>query len=131
MGAGSSDGVPPAHNSTDAAEQDLEAQKIRNNPAGTSEVTEELKEIRLSFKDINPIGPILLVLSRRNNLAILFSSGRCRYLLVCDLHSFCELHRFAVRVQLFLGIYMLSDSCIEVWLRCVADRSGPPCLRDG
>ncbi|KAK7689799.1 hypothetical protein QCA50_006438 [Cerrena zonata] len=70
-----SDGVPPVQKPAGATAEDLEAQKMPNINAGSSKVVEELKEIRLSFKDINPIRPIFLVLSRRNNLAILFSSG--------------------------------------------------------
>lgn len=34
-----------------------------------------VKAIKVSLKDINPFPPLLLILRRRNNLAILFASG--------------------------------------------------------
>ena len=35
----------------------------------------DVKEIRLTLKDVNPIRPLFAVLRRMNNLAILFASG--------------------------------------------------------
>ena len=69
-------GAPPTVKQTELSQRDLEAQKKGNFDIGTSESPHDLKEIRLSFTDINPIGPILIVLSRWNNVTILFSSGR-------------------------------------------------------
>jgi MFS family permease len=40
------------------------------------------EEIKLSFTDINPFPPLLLILRRWNNLALLFSSGES-YTLFC------------------------------------------------
>ncbi|CAL1713464.1 unnamed protein product [Somion occarium] len=55
--------------------KDLEGQTTLGSGDSTGVVTKELKEIRLSFRDVNPIGPVFLVLSRPNNVAILFASG--------------------------------------------------------
>ncbi|KAJ8516988.1 hypothetical protein ONZ45_g5755 [Pleurotus djamor] len=42
---------------------------------GNTDVSTELPDIKLTFKDINPIRPISLVLRRINNLIILLASG--------------------------------------------------------
>ncbi|KAI0927466.1 hypothetical protein AcV5_007999 [Taiwanofungus camphoratus] len=47
-------------------ERDLESQAV---PA------EPVKEVKLSLKDVNPVGPIVHVLRRANNVTILFASG--------------------------------------------------------
>ncbi|EPQ54769.1 MFS general substrate transporter [Gloeophyllum trabeum ATCC 11539] len=52
----------------DPTAKDVEAQN--NAPVPSS-----MKEIKLSFMDINPIPPIILVLRRWNNIAILTASG--------------------------------------------------------
>lgn len=51
-------------------DKDVEAQ----NPEQT-EVAPIINEIKLSFKDVNPIGPIIHVLRRMNNLVTLTASG--------------------------------------------------------
>ncbi|KAI0685014.1 MFS general substrate transporter [Cytidiella melzeri] len=51
---------------------DIEAQTEK--PAADG-LTAEVKEIKLSLTDVNPIPPMRSVLSRLNNLAILFCSG--------------------------------------------------------
>lgn len=131
MDSETSDGVPPVQKPAGATEEDLEAQKMPNINAGPSKVVEELKEIRLSFKDINPIRPIFLVLSRRNNLAILFSSGLYWYLLLISyIYSFQTLcDRVTFCIQLFLSVHMFPNSLTEVWVRCADHRSCPPFLR--
>ncbi|TFY56644.1 hypothetical protein EVJ58_g7508 [Rhodofomes roseus] len=55
----------------DADDRDVEAQATLS----ASEIPAAVKEVRLSLKDVNPIGPMIRVLSRRNNLVILFASG--------------------------------------------------------
>lgn len=44
-------------------------------PATTVASSQAGAEIALSFKDVNPFPPLLLVLKRRNNVATLFPSG--------------------------------------------------------
>lgn len=44
-------------------------------PANAVQTKTELQEIRLSLRDVNPVGPMVLVLRRLNNLAILSASG--------------------------------------------------------
>ncbi|KZT67115.1 MFS general substrate transporter [Daedalea quercina L-15889] len=55
----------------EAGDGDVEARAAL--PA--SETPAAVKEVRLSLKDVNPIGPMLRVLYRRNNVVILFASG--------------------------------------------------------
>ena len=43
--------------------------------AGTDAGPQTVTEIALSFRDVNPFPPLLLILKRRNNIAILFVSG--------------------------------------------------------
>ena len=43
--------------------------------AGTDTGPQAETEIALCFKDVNPFPPLLLILKRRNNIAILFVSG--------------------------------------------------------
>lgn len=63
-----------AEKSISARQKDIEAQ-THVSPPPTEDVTAEVKEIKLSLTDVNPIPPLLNVLSRFNNVAILFSSG--------------------------------------------------------
>lgn len=44
-------------------------------PKDAKEVKAELHEVRLSLRDVNPIGPMVLGLRKYNNLAILTASG--------------------------------------------------------
>lgn len=69
----SSEYTAPGNAITSTVENDLESQSSPHQ--GTSRVGNEVKQIRLSFKDINPFVPIFFILSRWNNLAILISSG--------------------------------------------------------
>ena len=43
--------------------------------ADVAQTKAELQEIRLSLRDVNPVGPMVLVLRRLNNFAILSASG--------------------------------------------------------
>ncbi|EPT02266.1 hypothetical protein FOMPIDRAFT_73914 [Fomitopsis schrenkii] len=52
-------------------DRDIEAQTT----LAASETPQAVKEVRLSLKDVNPIGPIIRVLCRPNNVVILFASG--------------------------------------------------------
>lgn len=55
-----------------AADQpDVEAQTVHE----VSVVAPPIKEIRLSLKDVNPLGPMVHVLRRLNNVTILVASG--------------------------------------------------------
>ena len=55
---------------TQALQDDIEAQ-----PAVPSALA--IKEINLSFADVNPLPPYLWILRRKNNLCILLPSGAC------------------------------------------------------
>lgn len=60
-------------------DRDIEAQTT----LAASETPQAVKEVRLSLKDVNPIGPIIRVLCRPNNVVILFASGKaCTYVRV-------------------------------------------------
>ncbi|KAI0078221.1 MFS general substrate transporter [Panus rudis PR-1116 ss-1] len=65
---------------THTLQKDLESQVVAS---GSQIVSQELKEIKLTLKDVNPIAPFASVLSRPNNVAILctsaliFSIGYC------------------------------------------------------
>lgn len=83
MEKGTSGSVTPVPEPTHATEQ--AAEEMPNGHVRTPEETEELKDFKLSFKDINFSGPIRLILARRNNLVILFSSGQCCHPLVGNL----------------------------------------------
>ena len=50
-------------------DRDVEAQT-------TSGMPQAVKEVKPSLKDVNPIGPMLHVLNRPNNVVILFASGK-------------------------------------------------------
>jgi hypothetical protein len=41
------------------------------------EPSQRMDDITLSLKDVNPVGPVLVVLRRMNNFTMLFASGRC------------------------------------------------------
>ncbi|KAI0088499.1 MFS general substrate transporter [Irpex rosettiformis] len=62
-------------------EDDDEKKPSRDSPdvletrAAVEDVTAEVKEIKLSLTDVNPVPPMLNVLSRLNNVAILACSG--------------------------------------------------------
>lgn len=43
--------------------------------------TPPLEEIKLSIGDVNPFPPLLLILRRKNNIAILFPSGESEFIL--------------------------------------------------
>jgi MFS family permease len=53
-------------------------------PAATVASPQAGTEITLSFKDVNPFPPLVLVLKRRNNVATLFSSGMQRTFVLSD-----------------------------------------------
>ncbi|KZT12154.1 MFS general substrate transporter [Laetiporus sulphureus 93-53] len=61
-------GLPPSN--TSVIEQDMEAQHSSRDKAAPP-----VKEIKLSLTDINPVKPIVHVLSRLNNVATLVASG--------------------------------------------------------
>lgn len=63
---------------SESTKKDLEAQLGQ-----TSDDPKNLGEVKLSLKDINPIGPLVVVLRRGNNLAVLFASG---ILAIIDVH---------------------------------------------
>lgn len=52
----------------------------------SSKVIPSGDEIKLSFMDINPLKPLWLVIRRKNNLAILFSSGKLAGSCPCSYH---------------------------------------------
>jgi len=54
------------------SEKDIEAQIVRSTSEGDTALVQEIK---LSLKDVNPVRPVVVVLLRMNNLAILFASG--------------------------------------------------------
>jgi len=56
---------------TAADQPDVEAQTVHE----VSVVAPPIKEIRLSLKDVNPLGPMVHVLRRLNNVTILVASG--------------------------------------------------------
>lgn len=60
----------------------------------THELTasDPVKEVKLTLKDVNPVGPIIHVLSRRNNVAILFGSGDA-YVSTGFFHTLIPQHR--------------------------------------
>ncbi|OCH91100.1 vacuolar DHA amino acid exporter [Obba rivulosa] len=55
---------------SEATGKDLEAQALPMKRAPSS-----IPDVKLSLKDVNPVGPFVQVLRRMNNLAILFASG--------------------------------------------------------
>ena len=55
----------------------LEPPETSPNHEGKEPVA-DTEEVRLTFRDINPAGPILFILSKRNSLVILCSSGERR-----------------------------------------------------
>ena len=57
--------------------QDVEAQGTPVHDDDT-----DVKEIKLSLKDVNPLRPIVAVLSRLNNFVILFASGTFKFRLM-------------------------------------------------
>ena len=42
-----------------------------------SHFSQTIQDVKLSLADVNPFPPLLKILARSNNLAILFSSGEC------------------------------------------------------
>ncbi|KAF8652853.1 hypothetical protein AX16_004128 [Volvariella volvacea WC 439] len=57
-------------------EKDIDAGAVvRTTTSSTKAVSAELQDIKLTLKDINPIGPQYLVLRRLNNIIILVASG--------------------------------------------------------
>ncbi|KAI0078248.1 MFS general substrate transporter [Panus rudis PR-1116 ss-1] len=52
--------------------EDVEGQKVVSR---SEDISHEIKELRLTLKDVNPIRPFASILSRPNNVAILCTSG--------------------------------------------------------
>jgi len=57
------------------AEKDVEAQQHVQTDISSPKGTPAIHDIKLSLKDVNPVVPVIMVLRRYNNLAILLSSG--------------------------------------------------------
>ena len=67
----------PAHglgNKSDG-EAKVATAETSTGPACTDASPRSETEIALSFKDVNPLPPLLLILKRRNNIVTLFASG--------------------------------------------------------
>lgn len=64
---------------TGTTEKDVEAQTANKCTVAESQISStvprDMQDISLSLKEVNPITPLLMVLRRRNNLAILIASG--------------------------------------------------------
>lgn len=58
-------------------EKDIEAHAEPGHENDVDDAVADVKEIKLTLKDVNPIGPIIAVLRRLNNVVILLSSGGC------------------------------------------------------
>ena len=72
---GSPVGVTPDQSVSNMTRPDLEASETPQSHGDATEAVTGTEGIHLSFRDINPIGPIIAILSKRNNLVILCSSG--------------------------------------------------------
>lgn len=63
----------------DTTEKDFEAQTTSKCTAAetqiSSAVPRDMQDINISLKEVNPITPLIMILRRRNNLAILIASG--------------------------------------------------------
>lgn len=59
----------------DTKEKDIEAHAEPVHENDADDAVADVKEIKLTLKDVNPVGPIIAVLRRLNNLVILLSSG--------------------------------------------------------
>lgn len=62
--------------STDKSQQTSTKKTTEGLEAGMPANSSRTKDITLSFMDVNPFPPVLVVLKRRNNNAILLASGR-------------------------------------------------------
>ena len=111
----SSKGVESGRGSMD---RDVEAQTT----IAASDVPQAVKEIRLSLTDVNPVGPMIRVLYRPNNVVVLFASGRARNHVLCIGRAFTPCFRSPVRVQLQYHLYRVSDISKRVSLRCPRHR---------
>ena len=65
----------PAHELDTKSQGEGEASGSSSGPVAAVASPQAGAEVTLSFKDVNPFPPLLLVLKRRNNVAVLFSSG--------------------------------------------------------
>ena len=65
----------PNQNVSNMTRPDLEAPETPQSHGDATKAVTGTEGIHLSFRDINPIGPIIAILSKRNNLVILCSSG--------------------------------------------------------
>lgn len=69
--------VPPTAGTSlvDISAQDLEGKAAPSREAAV--LAKEMSEIKLTFKDVSPIGPVIAVVSRPNNVFMLLTSGTC------------------------------------------------------
>ena len=82
-----SDTADELGNKSDGEAKDASAEAVSAGLVGTDVRPQVETEIALSFKDVNPFPPLLLVLKRRNNIAVLFVSGMQNNLKVHILQS--------------------------------------------
>lgn len=101
------------------ADKDVEAQTPASEQA---EVAPILNDFRLTLKDVNPIGPIIHVLRRMNNLVILIASGTANNESDHPQSNVAN-YRIDFRVQLFNLVYLFSHAGKQIRVQRPSDRS--------
>ncbi|EED80205.1 predicted protein, partial [Postia placenta Mad-698-R] len=84
-------------------QNDEDRKSDRDVEAQTQTDAVPIKELKLSLKDVNPIGPIVHVLRRLNNLVVLLASGDITYTASRTLAN--EYHYDALKIGLVLLAY--------------------------
>lgn len=109
--------VPPTAGTSvvDVSAQDLNGKAAPSREAAV--LAKELNEIKLTFKDVSPLGPVIAVLSRPNNVCMLLTSG-----MFCSGPSYCapstvSLYRTYFFLLIFDKLYLCPYIIRQVWVQ--------------
>lgn len=87
-----------------------EGQRVTFQDAEAQGSPPDLKEVKLSLKDVNPIPPMWAVLRRLNNLAILFASGESLFNIAWSADAYASLrHNIRRHLQHYLYLFYLFE----------------------
>lgn len=115
--------IPPLDSEKTVASIASAGEHEKSNPEVVS------KEVHLSFRDVNPLPPLLAVLSRWNNIVILIASGTATSHIYHLPDDFCRpvdpsgLRSFRLWLRILNRVYLRSYTFRQVWIQRVADWS--------
>ena len=115
--------VPPTAGTSvvDVSAQDLEGKGAPSRQAGV--LANEMSQIKLTFKDVSPVGPVVAVVSRPNNVCMLLTSGKY-------LSRLNVVH--VVEVVIMIGLIFSSTYSVNyTCARTLADHYGYNALKIG